>query len=287
MPIVHPAVTKEILKKYNIKLSKSLGQNFLIDQNTLKKIVNAAELSKDDVILEVGPGIGALTESLAEQAKKVIAIEYDRNLLRVLKDVFVDFKNIDLIYADALKYDFSQLNGENQPNKVVSNLPYNIAAPLVLKILENVPQIKEFIIMVQKEVGDRMAAVPCTKDYGILSLKIQYFSEVKFLFNVSRKVFLPQPNVDSIVLRVNRCEKPKILVENQDFFFKLINIVFSQRRKTLKNVIFDGFKVSAEGKETVLEAFSKAQIDSARRAETLDLSEFGRLSDSLAKTLKP
>lgn len=286
MPIVHPAATKEILIRYNIKLSKSLGQNFLIDQNTLKKIVNAAELSENDVILEIGPGIGALTESLAEQAKKVIAIEYDRNLLRALKDIFVDFKNIDLIHADALRYDFSQLSGENSPNKVVSNLPYNIAAPLVLKILENVPQIKEFIIMVQKEVGDRMMAVPCTKDYGILSLKIQYFSEVKFLFNVSRKVFLPQPNVDSVVLRVNRHEKPKILVESQDFFFKLINIVFSQRRKTLKNVVFDGFKVSVRDKEMVLEAFSKAHIDSARRAETLDLPELGRLSDFLAKTLK-
>jgi 16S rRNA (adenine1518-N6/adenine1519-N6)-dimethyltransferase len=287
MPIVHPVTTKEILRKYNIKLSKSLGQNFLIDQNTLKKIVNAAELSKDDVILEIGPGIGTLTEFLAEQVKKVIAIEYDKNLLKALNDVLVDFKNIDLIHADVLRYDFNQLTNESCPNKLVSNLPYNIAAPLILKVLENIPQIKEFFVMVQKEIGDRMMAAPNTKNYGALSVKIQYFSKVKFLFKVSRKVFLPFPNVDSVVLRLDRLEKPVILVKKPDFLFRLINVVFSQRRKTLKNVIFDGFEVVPDDRNSVLEVFSKAQVDPTRRGETLDLIEFGRLSDLLMGALIP
>lgn len=287
MPIVHPAATKEILSKYNIKLSKSLGQNFLIDQNTLKKIINAADLSKNDVVLEIGPGIGALTESLAERVKKVIAIEYDKNLFKILNDIFVDFKSIDLICADVLKYDFSQLKDENCPNKLVSNLPYNIAAPLILKILVNIPQIKEFFVMVQKEIGDRMTAVPGTKNYGALSVKIQYFSEVKFIFKVSRKVFLPFPNVDSVVLRLDRLEKPRVLVKRPDFLFRLINVVFSQRRKTLRNVVFDGFEVASNDRNSVLEIFSKAQIDPMRRGETLNLIEFGRLSDLLDGVLMP
>lgn len=281
MRLISPHQTKQILAKYNFKSSKVLGQNFLVDANILDKIVRAAELKSDDVVLEIGPGIGSLTECLAEKTKLVIAIEYDRVLVSILMETLGHLAKVKLICADALKLDLNSLKDLPPPNKMVSNLPYSIAAPLLGRYLENYPQIKSYLVMVQKEIAARMAARPGEKDYGRLTLRVQYHSKVKIVSNVSRKVFVPQPNVDSSIVLLERRLRPVVEVVDTALLFQIIAAAFNQRRKTLRSAL----KSLPYGQDKIEKAFQKAGIDSNRRGETLSLSEFGRLSDAISEVL--
>lgn len=281
MRLISPHQTKQILAKYNFKSSKVLGQNFLVDANILDKIVRAAELKFDDVVLEIGPGIGSLTECLAEKTKLVIAIEYDRVLVSILMETLGHPAKIKLICADALKLDLNSLKDLPPPNKMVSNLPYSIAAPLLGRYLENYPQVKSYLVMVQKEIAARMAARPGEKDYGRFTLRVQYHSKVKIVSNVSRKVFIPQPNVDSSIVLLERRLRPVVEVVDTTLLFQTIAAAFNQRRKTLRSAL----KSLPYGQDKIEKAFQKAGIDSNRRGETLSLSEFGRLSDAISEVL--
>lgn len=281
MRLVSPHQTKQILAKYNFKSSKVLGQNFLVDANILDKIVRAAELKFDDVVLEIGPGIGSLTECLAEKTKLVIAIEYDRVLVSILMETLGHLAKVKLICADALKLDLNSLKDLPPPNKMVSNLPYSIAAPLLGRYLENYPQTKSYLVMVQKEIAARMAARPGEKDYGRFTLRVQYHSKVKIVSNVSRKVFIPQPNVDSSIVLLERRLRPVVEVVDTALLFQIIAAAFNQRRKTLRSAL----KSLPYGQDKIEKAFQKAGIDSNRRGETLSLSEFGRLSDAISEVL--
>lgn len=281
MRLISPHQTKQILAKYNFKSSKVLGQNFLVDANILDKIVRAAELKSDDVVLEIGPGIGSLTECLAEKTKLVIAIEYDRVLVSILMETLGHLAKVKLICADALKLDLNSLKDLPPPNKMVSNLPYSIAAPLLIKYLENYPQVKSYLVMVQKEIAARMAARPGEKDYGRFTLRVQYHSKVKIVSNVSRKVFIPQPNVDSSIVLLERRLRPVVEVVDTALLFQIIAAAFNQRRKTLRSAL----KSLPYGQDKIEKAFQKAGIDSNRRGETLSLSEFGRLSDAISEVL--
>lgn len=281
MRLISPHQTKQILAKYNFKSSKVLGQNFLVDANILDKIVRAAELKSDDVVLEIGPGIGSLTECLAEKTKLVIAIEYDRVLVSILMETLGHLAKVKLICADALKLDLNSLKDLPPPNKMVSNLPYSIAAPLLGRYLENYPQVKSYLVMVQKEIAARMAARPGEKDYGRFTLRVQYHSKVKIVSNVSRKVFIPQPNVDSSIVLLERRLRPVVEVVDTALLFQTIAAAFNQRRKTLRSAL----KSLPYGQDKIEKAFQKAGIDSNRRGETLSLSEFGRLSDAISEVL--
>lgn len=281
MRLISPHQTKQILAKYNFKSSKVLGQNFLVDANILDKIVRAAELKSDDVVLEIGPGIGSLTECLAEKTKLVIAIEYDRVLVSILMETLGHLAKVKLICADALKLDLNSLKDLPPPNKMVSNLPYSIAAPLLIKYLENYPQVKSYLVMVQKEIAARMAARSGEKDYGRFTLRVQYHSKVKIVSNVSRKVFIPQPNVDSSIVLLERRLRPVVEVVDTALLFQIIAAAFNQRRKTLRSAL----KSLPYGQDKIEKAFQKAGIDSNRRGETLSLSEFGRLSDAISEVL--
>lgn len=281
MRLISPHQTKQILAKYNFKSSKVLGQNFLVDANILDKIVRAAELKSDDVVLEIGPGIGSLTECLAEKTKLVIAIEYDRVLVSILMETLGHLAKVKLICADALKLDLNSLKDLPPPNKMVSNLPYSIAAPLLGRYLENYPQIKSYLVMVQKEIAARMAARPGEKDYGRFTLRVQYHSKVKIVSNVSRKVFIPQPNVDSSIVLLERRLRPVVEVVDTALLFQIIAAAFNQRRKTLRSAL----KSLPYGQDKIEKALQKAGIDSNRRGETLSLSEFGRLSDAISEVL--
>lgn len=281
MRLVSPHQTKQILAKYNFKSSKVLGQNFLVDANILDKIVRAAELKSDDVVLEIGPGIGSLTECLAEKTKLVIAIEYDRVLVSILMETLGHLAKVKLICADALKLDLNSLKDLPPPNKMVSNLPYSIAAPLLGRYLENYPQTKSYLVMVQKEIAARMAARPGEKDYGRFTLRVQYHSKVKIVSNVSRKVFIPQPNVDSSIVLLERRLRPVVEVVDTALLFQIIAAAFNQRRKTLRSAL----KSLPHRQDKIEKALQKAGIDSNRRGETLSLSEFGRLSDAISEVL--
>lgn len=281
MRLISPHQTKQILAKYNFKSSKVLGQNFLVDANILDKIVRAAELKSDDVVLEIGPGIGSLTECLAEKTKLVIAIEYDRVLVSILMETLGHLAKVKLICADALKLDLNSLKDLPPPNKMVSNLPYSIAAPLLGRYLENYPQVKSYLVMVQKEIAARMAARPGEKDYGRFTLRVQYHSKVKIVSNVSRKVFIPQPNVDSSIVLLERRLRPVVEVVDTALLFQIIAAAFNQRRKTLRSAL----KSLPYGQDKIEKALQKAGIDSNRRGETLSLSEFGRLSDAISEVL--
>lgn len=283
--IATPVRTRAILEKYGFSFKKSLGQNFLIDTNILKRIVDHAELTEHSAAIEIGPGIGALTEQLARRSKKVVAFEIDQRLLPILKETLAPYPNTTIIHEDILKADVrAMVENELQDIDdimVVANLPYYVTTPIIMKLLEEKLPIRGIVCMLQKEVADRISARPGTKDYGSLSIAIQYYTEAETVMIVPKTVFVPQPNVDSAVIRLTRREKPAVSVKSEDFFFKLIKASFAQRRKTLLNNLTSQLPEGKQKKEEILSALEQSGIEPSRRGETLSIEEFARLSDSL------
>ncbi|CAH0347570.1 16S rRNA (adenine(1518)-N(6)/adenine(1519)-N(6))-dimethyltransferase RsmA [Bacillus sp. CECT 9360] len=288
--IATPVRTKGILEKYGFSFKKRLGQNFLIDTNILNRIVDHAELSECSGAIEIGPGIGALTEQLAKRSKKVVAFEIDQRLLPILKETLSPYDNIQIIHQDILKADVAQVINEEfqgvEDLMVVANLPYYVTTPIILKLLTDNLPIRGIVVMLQKEVADRIAANPGTKEYGSLSIAIQYYTEAETVMIVPKSVFVPQPNVDSAVIRLIRREKPPVEVMDEDFFFVVTRSSFAQRRKTILNNLTSQLPDGKEKKERILEALEQTGIDPTRRGETLSIGEFGKLSNALLHHFK-
>ena len=279
--IATPRRTKEIIARHGFSFKKSLGQNFLIDQNILHKIVDAANLDENKGALEIGPGIGALTEKLAQAAKKVTAVEIDQRLIPILREVLEPYPNIYLHHGDVLKTDLPALFKENFSDvdqvSVVANLPYYVTTPILMKLLEEKLPIDNIVVMIQKEVAERMAASPGTKDYGTLSIAVQYYSEPKLVCIVPHTVFIPQPNVESAVIRLKVRQKPPVEVISEKHFFEVVHASFAQRRKTLANNLKSRF-FTKENKDELEPLLLKAGIEPTRRGETLSIEEYARLS---------
>ncbi|MEK3884222.1 16S rRNA (adenine(1518)-N(6)/adenine(1519)-N(6))-dimethyltransferase RsmA [Paenibacillus sp. PL2-23] len=278
-----PKRTKDIVAKYGFSFKKSLGQNFLIDGNILSRIVDAAELSSDSGALEIGPGIGALTQRLAEKAGKVTAIEIDQRLIPILGDLMADKPHVGIVHGDVLKLDLAKLFEERFEGcsgvSVVANLPYYVTTPILMKLLEEKLPLKHIVVMIQKEVAERMAAKPGGKEYGSLSVAVQYYCEPKLVCTVPHTVFIPQPNVDSAVIKLSVREKPAVEVEDEAHFFRVVQASFAQRRKTLMNNL-TAF-VGKERREELTAMLNRIGIDPSRRGETLSLEEFALLSKSM------
>ncbi|MDY6226702.1 16S rRNA (adenine(1518)-N(6)/adenine(1519)-N(6))-dimethyltransferase RsmA [Clostridium sp.] len=274
--------TAELVKKYNFKFSKSLGQNFLIDDSVPRDIVSGAEVDENDLVIEIGPGVGTLTAQLLNKAKKVVAIELDNDLIPILTQEIGDNPKFTLIHNDALKVNFNEVIGEEKSVKLVANLPYYVTTPIIVKLLKEKYNFKSLTIMIQKEVAERMNAEPGNKDYGSLSLLVQYYCNTRIVRKVPPQCFIPRPKVDSIVIRLDRLEEPKVKVENEKLFFEIIRSSFNMRRKTLWN----GVKNIGLSKESLELAFKEANVDPKRRGETLTINEFAILSDKIDKYLK-
>ena len=276
-----PSYIREILDKYGFEFSKALGQNFLIDGNILKNISKAGEITKEDLILEIGPGIGTLTEELALNAKKVVAVELDKNLLPILGETLKAYDNIEVVHGDILKLDLKELIDnklEGGPIKVVANLPYYITTPIIGKLLEEDLNIHSIIIMVQKEVADRIVATPNSKEYGALSLFINFYSHPQIILKVPKTVFMPQPRVDSAVVKLNiKDELPDV---DRDLFFKVVKSAFNKRRKTLLNSLSSG-ELGLE-KEIIKNVLKEADIPFNIRAENLNIEDFIKISKILS-----
>lgn len=283
--IATPVRTKEILKKYGFSFKKSLGQNFLIDTNILKKIVSFADLTEDSGAIEIGPGIGALTEQLARTSKKVVAFEIDQRLLPILNDTLSPYPHVKIIHNDVLEADVAEVIKEEFTDlddiMVVANLPYYVTTPIIMKLLEEHLPIRGIVCMLQKEVADRISARPGTKEYGSLSIAVQYYTVAETVMIVPKTVFVPQPNVDSAVIRLTRRERPAVTVTDETFFFQVTRASFAQRRKTLLNNLTSQLPDGKQKKEAILQALSTSGIDPTRRGETLSIEEFGRLSEEL------
>ena len=283
--IATPIRTRTILEKYGFSFKKSLGQNFLIDTNILNRIVDHANLTENSGVIEIGPGIGALTEQLAKRAKKVVAFEIDQRLLPILRDTLAPYQNVHVIHNDVLKADVNEvINAELNDVAdimVVANLPYYVTTPIIMKILEDHLPVRGIVVMLQKEVADRIAAKPSTKEYGSLSIAIQYYMEAETVMTVPRTVFVPQPNVDSAVIRLTKRDKPAAEVQNEKFFFELIRASFAQRRKTILNNLTSNLPNGKENKEQIERALAEVEIEPRRRGETLSIEEFAKLSDQL------
>lgn len=275
--------TQDILRRHNFNFKKKFGQNFLTDGNILSKITAAAELDKDTNVIEIGPGIGSLTQYLLEASAEVMAFEIDKTLIPILEETMAPYDNFQLVNGDILKIDLHEhiknFKNPELPIKVVANLPYYITTPILMHLIESKIPFSSFVVMMQKEVADRIAAKPGTKAYGSLSIAVQYYLEAEVAFNVPRTVFVPAPNVDSAILRMRRREKPAVEVKDEDWFFKLMKLSFVHRRKTLLNNLQSAF--GKEQKEEILTLLEKAEIAPSVRAETLDLEGFAKLSDNL------
>lgn len=279
-----PQNTIEILQKYNFSFQKKFGQNFLIDTHVLDKIIRAADINKEDMVLEIGPGIGTMTQFLAEAAGKVAAVEIDKNLIPILKETLGGYENVRIINDDVLKLDiFSLVSGENQgrPVKVVANLPYYITTPIIMGLFEEHVPVESITVMVQKEVADRMQTGPGNKDYGALSLAVQYYAKPYIVANVPPNCFIPRPKVGSAVIRLTCHEKPPVEVKDERLMFDIIRASFNQRRKTLANGLNNSDKI-AFPKEAIMEAIEQLGRGASVRGESLTLEEFARLSNSLA-----
>lgn len=276
--------TSEILRKYQFRMQKKYGQNFLIDANILTKIVEAAQITKEDCVLEIGPGIGTMTQYLAEAAGRVIAVEIDRELIPILEDTLSAYDNVLLLCGDILKIDLSKLADENGggPIKVVANLPYYITTPIIMALFESRVPLSSITVMVQSEVADRMQTGPGTKNYGALSLAVQYYAKPEIVARVPASCFTPRPNVDSTVVRLNKHEKPPVEVEDERWLFALIRASFNQRRKTLANGLAGagGLGLSRGQVEAVLEEMGLSKMV---RGETFTLERFAELSNRLQK----
>ena len=279
----NPTGTIEVLKKYNFNFQKRFGQNFLIDSNILEKIVSAAEVTKEDCVLEIGPGIGTMTQYLAESAREVIAVEIDKSLIPILEDTLSPYDNVTVINEDILKVDIRKLveeKNQGRPIKVVANLPYYITTPIIMGLFESHVPLKSITIMIQKEVADRMQVGPGTKDYGALSLAVQYYANPEVVAYVSPECFIPKPNVGSAVIRLDRYEKPPVQVENEEFMFKIIRAAFNQRRKTLANGLGNASDLPITRAQAA-EALEELGFGASVRGEALTLEEFAKLSNYL------
>ena len=283
--IATPIRTKEILDKYGFSFKKSLGQNFLIDPNVLRNIVSHADLTKDSGAIEVGPGIGALTEHLARAAGKVVSFEIDQRLLPVLDDTLSPYNNVKIVHSDILKANVPEVLAQEMPGikdiMVVANLPYYVTTPILMKLLNDRLPIRGFVVMMQKEVADRISAKPGTKAYGSLSIAIQYYCTAEVAMIVPKTVFMPQPNVDSAVLRLIKHDTPPVTVIDEDFLFEVTRASFAQRRKTILNNLQNGLQHGKQKKELIVKALEASGVEPTRRGETLSIEEFGKLADAL------
>ena len=279
--------TKKIVEKYGFSFKKNFGQNFLVDERVLGKIVSSAEISKDDVVIEVGPGIGTLTQALAKEAYKVVAVEIDTTLVPILGELLSNFDNIEIINEDILKVDVNAI-AEKYPDKkikMVANLPYYITTPIIMNVLENHIPVESITVMIQKEVAYRMKAQPSTKDYGSLSLATQYYCEPYLVANVPQNCFMPRPNVDSAVIKLTIMDKPKVQVNNEKFMFEFIKAAFSQRRKTLVNCIFSSGLLTLS-KDEIGKMLNDLGYDERVRGESLTLEDYGKITDEAEKYIK-
>lgn len=280
------SATMDLVKKHGFKFTKSLGQNFLIDDNIVDKIVAGAGIGPGDKIIEVGPGIGTLTREMASRAQNLMAVEIDKNLIPILEDTLGDYDNVKIVNEDIIKADIRGLIDENLgggPVKLVANLPYYITTPIIMRFLEENINVTDIVVMVQKEVAERMNAQPGGKDFGALSVAVQYYCDTEIVAKVPRHLFVPQPNVDSIVIALRVRPERKYKVDDEDLYFKVVKAAFGQRRKTLLNSISSMGNLS---KDQVKEALEEAGIDPKRRGETLSLDEFAILSNVIGNKLK-
>lgn len=281
----NPQITIEILKKYQFSFQKKFGQNFLIDTHVLDKIIRAADIGKDDMVLEIGPGIGTMTQYLAEAAGKVIAVEIDRNLIPILEDTLGSYENVRIINEDVLKLDLKKLVQEEnggKPVKVVANLPYYITTPIIMGLFEGDVPVSSVTVMVQKEVAERMKSAPGNKDYGALSLAVQYYADTYLVANVPPNCFMPRPKVGSAVIRLTRHERPPVEAEDEKLMFDIIRAAFNQRRKTLANGLNNSDKLDFT-KETIVNTIERLGKGTGVRGEALTLKEFADLSNMLSR----
>ncbi|WP_422802654.1 16S rRNA (adenine(1518)-N(6)/adenine(1519)-N(6))-dimethyltransferase RsmA [Streptococcus sp. FT1-106] len=285
MRIADKNVTRAVLERHGFTFKKSFGQNFLTDTNILQKIVDTAEIDQNVNVIEIGPGIGALTEFLAENAAEVMAFEIDDRLIPILADTLGRFDNVKVINEDILKSDLQtrikEFANPDLPIKVVANLPYYITTPILMHLIESKIPFSEFVVMMQREVADRISAEPNTKAYGSLSIAVQYYMTAKVAFIVPRTVFVPAPNVDSAILKMTRLDTPAVVVQDEDFFFKVAKASFVHRRKTLWNNLTSHFGKTEEIKVKLEQALQTADIKPSIRGEALSIADFARLADSL------
>ncbi|WP_113674479.1 16S rRNA (adenine(1518)-N(6)/adenine(1519)-N(6))-dimethyltransferase RsmA [Vallitalea guaymasensis] len=287
-PIASPKKTIEIIKKYDFAFQKKFGQNFLIDFHVLNKIITSSNITKEDVVIEIGPGIGSLTQQLAENAKQVIAVEIDKKLIPILEDTLSDYNNITIINEDILKVDIVKLveeKNDNKPIKVVANLPYYITTPIIMGLFESNVPVDSITVMVQKEVADRMKAKPGTKDYGALSLAVGYYSEPYIVANVPPNCFMPRPKIGSAVIKLTKHKQPPVDVEDAKLLFKIIRASFNQRRKTLINGLYNNLDGMFD-KDQLKQAIENIGLKLNVRGETLSLEEFSNLANELYKLNK-
>ncbi|PTM54833.1 16S rRNA (adenine(1518)-N(6)/adenine(1519)-N(6))-dimethyltransferase RsmA [Desmospora activa] len=284
------AQTRDILARHGIQLKKSLGQNFLTDQRVLDRMIEAAELNHSSGVLEIGPGIGALTQRLAMEATRVVAVELDQRLVPVLQELFVDQAHVSIVHGDALKVDLAALIrdelGEGTRPSVVANLPYYITSPILMRLLEQKLPLNNIVVMIQKEVAERLTAEPGTKAYGSITVAVRYYTEPEWVCRVPSHVFVPRPQVDSAVIRLKVRHRPPVQVNNEELFFRIIRAAFNQRRKTLSNALSSLLSNRRE-KAPLIEAMTASGIDPQRRGETLSLEEFARLANRLDEQVFP
>ena len=283
----NPKNTIEVLQKYNFNFQKKFGQNFLINTSVLEEIIEAAGVTKDDFVLEIGPGIGTMTQYLCEAAREVVAVEIDSNLIPILKDTLSAYNNVEVLNEDILKVDIQKLafeKNKNRPIKVVANLPYYITTPIIMGLFESHVPIDSITIMVQKEVADRMQEGPGSKEYGALSLAVQYYAKPEIAVNVPPSCFMPQPKVGSAVIRLTRHEKPPVEVEDEKLMFKIIRASFNQRRKTLANGL-NNFPDIHLPKEVIQESILELGVPVTVRGEALSLEQFAKLSNIIKSKL--
>jgi 16S rRNA (adenine1518-N6/adenine1519-N6)-dimethyltransferase len=269
--------TSDIVKKYDFRFTKSLGQNFLTDESVLMDIVEGANVSKEDFVIEIGPGVGTLTKELLERAKAVCAVELDSRLVPILEEELKEYENFTLINEDALKIDFNEIICDEKSVKIVANLPYYVTTPIIARFLNGGYNFKSLTIMIQKEVAERINAEPSTKEYGALTFLAQYYCDTEIIRRVPASAFIPSPKVDSIVIKLNKLDEPKVNVKDEKFFFKTVKQSFNMRRKTLWNAM----KNMGLDKEKLTKAFENAHIDPKRRGETLTIEEFADLSNAI------
>ena len=283
--VATPSRTKALLNQYGFNFKKSLGQNFLIDVNIIQKIIDASDIGENTGIIEIGPGMGSLTEQLAKKAKKVVAFEIDQRLIPVLKDTMGPYENVEIINEDILKVDIAHYVTEHLTDcdniMVVANLPYYITTPILLNLMQQTLPIDGYVVMMQKEVGERLNAQVGTKAYGSLSIVTQYYTETSKVLTVPKTVFLPPPNVDSIVVKLMKRQTPEVDIDDEDRFFKMTKAAFSQRRKTISNNYQSLFVDGKANKEIIKKWLEASDIDPRRRGETLSIKEFAKLYNEL------
>jgi 16S rRNA (adenine1518-N6/adenine1519-N6)-dimethyltransferase len=283
--LTSPKYLKDLLARHGFHFSKSLGQNFLIDENILNKITSGAELSSEDFVMEVGPGVGTLTTALARKAAKVVAVEIDQSLTPILEETLEGLENVEVIYGDILKINMDELirdNLSNKPFKVVANLPYYITTPIIMNFLENQYPYISITVMIQQEVARRMTARPGSKEYGSLSVAVQFYTQPRLICKVPASVFIPRPNVDSMVITLEKRSKPAVDVISIPYFFQVVKAVFAQRRKTLLNTLVAA-DITGLGKAALAQKLVSLDIDPSRRGETLTLEELASISNETVK----